>query len=30
MLIPPYLRQFEKEVIKAKKRGNPIEKLKKL
>ena len=30
MLIPVYLRQFEKEVIKAKKRGKPIEKLKKI
>lgn len=30
MLIPVYLRQFEKEVIKTKKRGKPIEKLKKI
>ena len=30
MLIPIYLRQFEKEVIKVKKRGKPIEKLKKI
>lgn len=30
MLIPVYLRQFEKEVIKVKKRGKPIEKLKKI
>jgi len=28
MLIPVYLRLFEKEVVKAKKRGKPIEKLK--